>query len=62
MSGGLAGQDIRRVAVDEKGRVTGQTKLSMGVRIRDVRMGPDGHLYALTDEGRGRIFKIVVKK
>lgn len=62
MSGGLAGQDIRRVAVDEKGRVTGQTKLSMGVRIRDVRMGPDGHLYALTDEGRGRIFKIVAKK
>lgn len=62
MSGGLAGQDIRRVAVDERGRVTGQTKLSMRVRIRDVRMGPDGHLYALTDERRGRILKIVARK
>lgn len=62
MSGGLAGQDIRRVAVDAQGRVTGQTRLTMRVRIRDVRMGPDGHLYALTDERRGRILKIVARK
>ena len=24
-------------------------------RIRDVRQGPDGFLYFLTDEGKGRI-------
>ena len=34
---------------------------SMGERIRDVRMGPDGHLYLLTDSGKGRILKVVVE-
>lgn len=29
-----------------------------GERIRDVRMGPDGHLYLLTDSGRGRILRV----
>jgi glucose/arabinose dehydrogenase len=27
-------------------------------RIRDVRQGPDGHLYLVTDEGEGGIYKI----
>ena len=57
-SGGLAGQDIRRVALDGSGNVTGQDRLSMGARIRDVRQGPDGFLYALTDEKNGRLLRI----
>lgn len=32
----------------------------LGERIRDVRMGPDGSLYLLTDNSAGRLLKVVV--
>jgi glucose/arabinose dehydrogenase len=57
-SGGLAGQDVRRVDLDVNGNVVGQQQLRMGARVRDVRQGPDGFLYVLTDEGDGRIIRI----
>ncbi|UQV47723.1 sorbosone dehydrogenase family protein [Janthinobacterium lividum] len=58
-SGGLAAKDIRRIAVDANGKVTGQDRLAIGARVRDVRQGPDGYLYALTDEDNGRLLRIV---
>ncbi len=58
-SGGLAAQDIRRIALDANGNVTGQERLAIGARVRDVRQGPDGQLYALTDESNGRLLRIV---
>jgi glucose/arabinose dehydrogenase len=60
-SGGLAAKDIRRVAVDKDGNVQGQDRLDIGARVRDVRQGPDGYLYALTDEDKGRLLRIVPK-
>ena len=33
-----------------------------GERIRDVVQGPVGALYLVTDEGRGRVLKLVPKK
>lgn len=30
----------------------------LNVRIRDVRSGPDGSLYVLTDEEAGRLLKL----
>lgn len=57
-SGGLAAKDIRRIAVDASGKVTGQDRLDIGARVRDVRQGPDGYLYALTDEDNGRLLRI----
>ncbi|MDN4325744.1 PQQ-dependent sugar dehydrogenase, partial [Citrobacter freundii] len=29
-----------------------------GQRIRDVRVGPDGYLYVLTDESDGELLKV----
>ena len=60
-SGGLASKDIRRVALDAKGNVIGQDRLDIGARVRDVRQGPDGYLYALTDEDNGRLLRIVAQ-
>lgn len=60
-SGGLAAKDIRRVAVDAAGQVTGQDRLAIGARVRDVKQGPDGYLYALTDEDNGRLLRIVAQ-
>jgi glucose/arabinose dehydrogenase len=44
------------------GKVTGEERLFEGVgRIRDVRQGPDGFLYLVTDEKApdGRILRVV---
>jgi glucose/arabinose dehydrogenase len=60
-SGGLASNDIRRVALDKDGKVQGQERLDIGARVRDVKQGPDGFLYALTDEEQGRLLRIVPK-
>jgi aldose sugar dehydrogenase len=41
-------------------RVTAEERLLEGFRdrVRDVRQGPDGYLYLVTDEGNGRIVRI----
>ena len=33
----------------------------LGERIRDVRQGPDGLLYVLTDESRGQLIRLLPK-
>jgi len=38
-------------------RVTREERLSLGVRVRDVKAGPDGRLYVL-DESNGRILRL----
>jgi len=45
---------IRRVTIRD-GRVTGEQKLAEGTasRIRDVRVGPDGYVYFVSDERNG---------
>jgi len=39
--------------------VVKQERLDIGKRVRDVRQGPDGHLYAITDEAKGSLLRIV---
>jgi aldose sugar dehydrogenase len=58
-SGSLVSQDIRRVHLSPEGRVVGETALRVGTRVRDVRQGPDGLLYVLTDESNGRLLRYV---
>jgi len=43
-----------------KGKVVREHKLldGGGERIRDVRQGPDGLLYVLTDSPRGRLLRL----
>jgi aldose sugar dehydrogenase len=57
-AGGLVGKVIVRLDLDAGGAVIGQQRLAMDARIRDVRQGPDGFLYALTDEENGRLIRI----
>jgi glucose/arabinose dehydrogenase len=58
-SGSLAGKDIRRVQFDASGKVVKQDRLDIGKRVRDVRQGPDGYLYVITDEDKARLLRIV---
>lgn len=61
-SGNLAGMDVRRVELDAAGKLVRQDRLAIGKRVRDVRQGPDGYLYVLTDESNSRILRIVPDK
>ena len=42
------------------GKVLQEERLLQGRvgRIRDVRMGPDGFVYLLTDEAQGRLLRL----
>jgi glucose/arabinose dehydrogenase len=57
--GGLSGQHLARVVM-EGTRVLSTEKLldGWGRRIRDVRSGPDGYLYILTDEEDGGVYRL----
>ncbi len=57
-AGGLVSQDIRRIELDEAGNVIGQHSIPVGQRVRDVRQGPDGLLYILTDEQNGQLIRL----
>jgi glucose/arabinose dehydrogenase len=42
------------------GKVTRESRaLDVGERVRDVRQGPDGYLYLLTDETNGRLIRVL---
>jgi glucose/arabinose dehydrogenase len=58
--GALRGQALHRLALDGD-RVVGEDVLlgDLGQRIRDVRAGPDGALWLLTDDPQGRVLRIV---
>lgn len=56
--GGLVAQGIVRLTLDGE-TVASEERISLGARIRDVRQGPDGAIYALTDEDRGRLLRLV---
>ncbi len=57
-SGALKFQQIRRLVLDGT-RVVTEEKLTIGRRVRDVRQGPDGYLYVLTDEDEGALLRIL---
>ncbi len=55
--GGLTSQGIVRLTLDGD-KVRAEERIPLGVRIRNVRQGPDGSVYALTDESSGKILKL----
>lgn len=57
-AGGLVSQDVRHIELDESGTVVGQTPISVGQRVRDVRQGPDGLIYILTDAPNGQLIRL----
>jgi glucose/arabinose dehydrogenase len=57
--GALAGKLVSRLETNGN-RVTGEERMlqNLGERIRDVRQGPDGFVYLLTDSRDGRILRM----
>ncbi len=50
--GALAAMQVARLELDDAGKVTHEERIRIGERVRDVRQGPDGAVYVLTDTGR----------
>ncbi|MDY7229450.1 PQQ-dependent sugar dehydrogenase [Hyalangium rubrum] len=56
--GGLVSEGIVRLVLDGD-RVASEEWIPLDARIRDVKVGPDGAVYAITDEGDGRILRVL---
>jgi len=58
--GALKMRKLVRLEIED-GKVTGEEDLltDLGERIRDVRMGPDGALWLLTDSPQGKVYRMV---
>ena len=59
-TGSLKFRYLSRLVVQD-GRVVREERLltDLGQRVRDVREGPDGLLYLLTDDRNGRLLRVV---
>lgn len=57
--GALVDKEVRRLVIED-GKVTKEEALFSEIdeRIRDVRMGPNGNLYLLTDSDAGKLLRI----
>ena len=60
--GALVNREVRRIHM-ENGRAVAEEALfgELDSRIRDVREGPDGYLYLLTDSERGKLIRVKPK-
>lgn len=61
--GALAQENLIRLSLDGD-RITGEERLldDLGARIRDVRVGPGGEVYVLTDAGNGTLLRLDAPK
>lgn len=59
LAGGLRAERIRRVVLEDD-IVVHEEELLLGLvgRIRDVREGPDGNIYVLSDERDGALYRV----
>lgn len=59
LTGGLSGQVLVRLDV-EGDAIVGEERLFEGQlgRVRDVKSGPDGAIYLITDADNGRLFRV----
>ena len=57
--GALKATQLVRLEVQPDGKVLAEERIAIGKRVRDVREGPDGGLYLVTDEDAGEILRVV---
>jgi aldose sugar dehydrogenase len=61
LMGGMATMTLNRFIFDGKGGAKPAERWSVGHRLRDVEVGPDGALWALEDANPGALFRITPK-
>ena len=59
LAGGLASRQIQRIVVEGRTVVHIEALLLQEIgRIRDVRVGPDGNIYIVTDHSDGAVYRL----
>jgi len=59
----LAERSVRRLTLENGQVIAQETMLTeLNQRIRDIRTGPDGYLYVLTDSDNGSVLKLIPSK
>ena len=58
--GALVDEEVRQIKI-ENGKAVAETSVftEIAARIRDIRVGPDGYLYILTDSDNGKVLRVV---
>lgn len=59
LSGGLVTRDVRVIENAPDSASIRERRIPIGQRVRDVRLGPDGGLYILTDDQKGQLLRVV---
>lgn len=57
LNGGLVAKAVVRLALDGQ-TVTDEERIPIGDRVRQVRQGPDGFIYVITDQDNGKILRL----
>ncbi len=60
--GALAAKLVARLEIGADGKVKAEERFPIGERVRDIRQGPDGALYLVTDEDAGRLLRLTPAK
>ncbi len=60
--GALAAKLVARLVIGADGKVKAEERFPVGERVRDIRQGPDGALYLVTDEDAGRLLRLTPAK
>jgi glucose/arabinose dehydrogenase len=61
LMGGMVTQTLNRITFDGKGGATPAERWSVGHRIRDVEVAPDGAVWMLEDKNPGGLFRVTPK-
>jgi glucose/arabinose dehydrogenase len=61
LMGGMATQTLNRITFDGKGGAATAERWSVGVRVRDVAVGPDGAVWMISDAQAGGLFRVTPK-
>ncbi len=61
LMGGMATKTLNRITFDGKGGAAPAERWSVGHRIRDVEVAPDGAVWMLEDENPGGLFRLTPK-
>jgi glucose/arabinose dehydrogenase len=56
--GGMATKSVNRITFDGKGGATAAERWSVGHRIRDIAVAPDGALWMIADANPGGLFRV----
>ncbi|WP_088332242.1 PQQ-dependent sugar dehydrogenase [Lacimicrobium sp. SS2-24] len=56
--GSLKFRQLVRLTLDKQNKVSHEERIDIGQRVRDVRQGPDGAVYLLTDHPDGQILRL----